>query len=408
MTRCFALALLLPLFVACTCGRVHTRFPSADRPDQFVLTFAGDPKDSIRVSWRTGPEGTAEHIEVRPSGSDRARIVHGNCVTADSREWVAVANDPVIRRCSADLTGLAPDAEYDYRPADTSRPDEPLPWHRFRTAPATDAGPLTFIVLGDVQTGIEDWSPRYREVIARHSEARFTIQAGDLVNLGARRTDYDEVLGGAAPAFASVPFVPVLGNHEYMHDGVRLFERMFALSGDGPSGPGHCRAFDYGPVRVVVLDSTSADSRAAQAEWLAARLDESRAPWKIVAFHHPIWPPRSWFSSSGTRDAWMSTIENHGVHLVLNGHDHSYARTVPLRAGVPAPDGTTYVVSVSGAKHYDQAESPLFAKARENTSTYLVVTASRERLSVSARTWDGSEIDRWERTQDYRTQTYPQ
>jgi 3',5'-cyclic AMP phosphodiesterase CpdA len=256
---------------------------------------------------------------------------------------------------------------------------------------------VTFLYLGDVQKGIEEWSSRYQAAVDRHPAARFTIQVGDLVNLGARRTDYDAVFGGAVRAFATVPFVPVLGNHEYFMGGETLFERQFALSGGGPSGPGHCRTFDYGPVRVVVLDSSSDKTLAAQAEWLAARLAERPDAWKIVAFHHPVWPPRSLFADSAVRAAWMATLEGHGAHLVLSGHDHSYARTFPLRDGRPVPDGTVYVVAVAGSKSYDQGDSPRIAKGIARTPTYQVITASRDRLVLSTRTWDGIEVDLWER-----------
>jgi hypothetical protein len=385
---------VVPQAGACSRG---AKYPSSVVPDQVVLTFSGDPRTSLAVSWRQSPGGTADRVEVRPPEPGPSRTVDATCRTLDSREWMTVEGDPVVERCTADLTALSADTEYRYRPADPARPDATGAWHRFRTAPPTDADPVTFLYLGDVQKGIPEWSSRYQAAVDRHPQARFTIQVGDLVNLGARRTDYDAVFGGAVRAFATVPFVPVLGNHEYFLGGETLFERQFALSGGGPSGPGHCRSFDYGPVRVVVLDSTSDKTLAAQAAWLAARLDERPDAWKIVAFHHPVWPPRSLFAGSEVREAWMATLEGHGAHLVLSGHDHSYARTVPLRAGQPAPDGTVYMVAVAGSKSYGQEASPRIAKGIEGTPTYQVITASRERLVLSTRTWDGAEVDHWER-----------
>lgn len=147
----------------------------------------------------------------------------------------------------------------------------------------------------------------------------------------------------------------------------------------------------------MVLDSSSDKTLAAQAEWLAARLAERPDAWKIVAFHHPVWPPRSLFADSAVRAAWMATLEGHGADLVLSGHDHSYARTFPLRDGRPVPDGTVYVVAVAGSKSYDQGDSPRIAKGIARTPTYQVITASRDRLVLSTRTWDGIEVDHWER-----------
>jgi hypothetical protein len=363
------------------------------RPDQLVLTFSGDPRTSMAVSWRQSVGGTTDRVELQSPDPGPSRTVNATCRMIDSREWLTVENDTVIQRCTANLTDLSADTEYTYRPSDRAHPNAAGAWNRFRTAPDPMDSPVTFLYLGDVQKGIEEWSSRYQAAVDRHPEVRFTIQVGDLVNVGARRTEYDDVLGGAAEAFATVPFVPVLGNHEYVLGGETLFQREFSLSGDGPSGSGHCRAFDYGPVRVVVLDSSSEKTLAAQAAWLAARLDESQAPWKVVVFHHPVWPPRSWFAGSDVRDAWMATLEGHGAHLVLNGHDHSYARTFPLRDGQPAQNGTVYVVSVAGSKFYKQGASPRIAKGLDWTSTYQVITASPDRLVLSTRTWDGIEVD---------------
>ena len=384
------LALVAAAASTCACGRRDTPHPATDRPDQVVLTFSGDPRTAVTVSWRQLPGGAADRVEVRPPAPEPNWTVPAPCTTLDSGDWDAVPNDPVVKRCAADLTGLRADTEYAYRPVALADPGEAERWHRFRTAPAGADATIRFLYLGDVQTDIEAWSARYEEAVRRHPDARFTIQVGDLVDRGARRSDYDDVFGGAPEAFATVPFVPVLGNHEYFFGGVTLFERVFVLSA-------HSRAFDYGPVRVVVLDSDSDETLAAQADWLGARLDESRAPWKVVVFHHPIWPPRRWFSSDRIREAWMTTIEDHGAHIVLNGHDHSYARTVPLCGGMPAPDGVVYVVSVAGSKFYGQEESPNFARGFENTPTYQVLTASPERLTLSTRTWDGNEVDRFER-----------
>lgn len=387
----------LALLPACVCARVATRHPSSDRPDQIVLTFSGDPGTTVAVSWRQSPAGAADRVEVRAQATGEAWFVRAACQPIDSGRFVAISNDKIVQRCSAELGGLRADSVYEYRPVAPGEVDA-TPWHRFRTAPEGPAQPVSFFYFGDVQAGIDAWSSGYEAAAVRHPEVRFSLQVGDLVNLGARRADYDEAFAGAPEAFARLPFVPVLGNHEYFLGGDALFDLVFVLSGPGPSNPGHCRVLDYGPVRIVVLDSTPWRTHEAQAAWLAQRLDESRAPWKIVAFHHPVWPPRSATAKPEVPASWIKTIEARGVALVLNGHDHSYSRTHPLRDGVPSPEGTVYVTSTSGSKTYGQEVTPRMAKGIEDTPTYQVITATADRLVLSTRTWDGTEVDRWERT----------
>jgi hypothetical protein len=65
--------------------------------------------------------------------------------------------------------------------------------------------------------------------------------------------------------------------------------------------------------------------------WLINDLDGSNQTWKIVVYHQP-----SFSSGNATlRNDQMRTIakflEDHGVNMVFNGHEHNYQRTLPLR-----------------------------------------------------------------------------
>jgi uncharacterized repeat protein (TIGR01451 family) len=66
--------------------------------------------------------------------------------------------------------------------------------------------------------------------------------------------------------------------------------------------------------------------------WLINDLDASSQTWKVVVFHQPI------FSSgvSTINNDQMRTIalflQDHGVNLVFNGHEHNYQRSLPIRA----------------------------------------------------------------------------
>ena len=57
----------------------------------------------------------------------------------------------------------------------------------------------------------------------------------------------------------------------------------------------------------------------------------------------------------GLVEAWKPIIDKYEVDLVLNGHDHTYARGhVPIRekSGDSNKMGAVYVTSVSGPKQY--------------------------------------------------------
>jgi hypothetical protein len=89
-------------------------------------------------------------------------------------------------------------------------------------------------------------------------------------------------------------------------------------------------------------------------------------------------------------------FDKHRVDLVLQGHDHTYARSQNLRAGVNVRDagsGTVYVVSVSGPKMYNLDRAPWMRRAAEDTQLYQIISVDGERLVYEARTVTGERYD---------------
>jgi hypothetical protein len=103
---------------------------------------------------------------------------------------------------------------------------------------------------------------------------------------------------------------------------------------DEYASPGHSYySFDYGPVHVAVVDqyTTSLDPGSAQYQWLNNDLAATNAPFRMVMFHEPA------FSANGlngtgnpdnltTRQDVEPLVERYGVQVVLQGHNHYYAR----------------------------------------------------------------------------------
>ena len=223
---------------------------------------------------------------------------------------------------------------------------------------------LRFLYLGDAQTGLEGWGRLLKAAYRRHPGLDFILLAGDLVDRGNERTNWDHFFLRAAGVFDRVPLMPCVGNHEYLDMGPRLYRAFFELPRNGPSGidPDLVYHFECGDACFAVLDSTLAvcdpDQARRQAEWLDATLKQTKASWKFVIFHHPVYPSHPWRDTPALREHWVPIFDKHHVDLVLQGHDHAYQRTYPLRAHqrVDEPgDGTIYLIAVSGDKFVDQA-----------------------------------------------------
>jgi 3',5'-cyclic AMP phosphodiesterase CpdA len=170
-------------------------------------------------------------------------------------------------------------------------------------------------------------------------------------------------------------------------------------------------SFTYADTFLAVLDSTLAVTDPAkarlQADWLDAELARTRATWRLVMFHHPVYASHPSRESPSWRDLLVPILDKHRVELVLQGHDHAYLRTEPLRAGrrVESPDeGTVYVVSVSGTKFYDQSPRDYTAVGLTHVATYQTLDFETTPRRLTYRAWnrEGIEVDRvvFEKTGD--------
>lgn len=162
---------------------------------------------------------------------------------------------------------------------------------------------------------------------------------------------------------------------------------------------------DYQGARIISLDSSK--DREAQVHWLRRVLENNPNRWTIIAFHHPIFSPASDRDNRELRELWKPVFDEFKVDLVLNGHDHTYARTGDLgqAAGrsenVPSgyqqaydPEiGTVYVVSVSGPKMYEITKDSFAVRTAEDTQLYQIIEVDVDELRFNAFTATGTRYD---------------
>lgn len=95
-------------------------------------------------------------------------------------------------------------------------------------------------------------------------------------------------------------------------------------------------------VQFFALDTNSNADWKNQLSWLEKQLSLSKATWKVVFGHHPIYSSGVYGSNQDFIQKFTPTFQKYGVQLYINGHEHSYERTRPI-------DGTTYLICGAGA-----------------------------------------------------------
>ncbi|MBV9081941.1 MAG: metallophosphoesterase, partial [Acidobacteriaceae bacterium] len=68
------------------------------------------------------------------------------------------------------------------------------------------------------------------------------------------------------------------------------------------------------------------------AQWVANDLDSTKQTWKVVVYHQPAFSSGDATELNHQMRAAAKLLEDHGVNVVFNGHEHNYQRTYPIRA----------------------------------------------------------------------------
>lgn len=392
-------------------------------PDRICLSITADAAHEVAVTWRTSTATATSVLEIAvaeggPDFVPKAERIEGvsSLLTTDLGD---------ARYHEARATGLAPATRYLYRVGDGEHWSE---WCQTETA-ASGSAPFVFVYFGDAQNDVRShWSRVVRNAFRDAPRAAFFLHAGDLINRAERDREWGEWFEASGFIHRMLPALATPGNHE-MARGNNGESRLshhwrptFAFPEQGPAGLEEtCYAIDYQGARFVSLNSN--EQIAEQAEWLTGVLADDTPTWKIVTFHHPVFSSAKGRDNQELREAWQPLFDQLGVDLVLQGHDHTYARSPKLtfepgsleevnlavgRERRQTGAGTVYVVSVSGPKMYDLEPQPVMDNWATRTQLYQVISVEPERIAYRALNAMGDVHDafRLERQADGTTRLF--
>ena len=189
---------------------VVTKYPSSPKPDQVLLSWTEDPRTTQTITWRTDTTITNSVVFYQeknsvdsffPKPPKMEKAITEKLVTDD------VVGDQVIHRHSVTLQNLKPRTTYVYSVSDV---EKSYSSERFEFSTAPDITvPFSFLYMGDPQNGFERWRTLMETAYRQRPDMAFILIAGDLVNRGAKRDDWDDFFFNAAPQFARKPVMPL-------------------------------------------------------------------------------------------------------------------------------------------------------------------------------------------------------
>lgn len=385
MKKIFIAVLIVAALGVWVASRWHTWFvedpeeayvPSL-RPAHVLLTFGDTLSLSRNVSWQ------ADTV-LYPSWLELVSLADNDTVRVEAQGEVFRSRGGQAAYYVARLRSLKAATAYAYRAVTNGKAS---PWYQFATQPVpTDK--VSFLYVGDVQDTIGGETNRYlREALARHSQSEFLVCGGDLVE-GPTQRWWEQGFRDLDSVAQAMPVMAVTGNHDYRKGVIQHLERRFPLTFsyflDSKIADNQVYTLCYGPVQFFLLDSNrELPYLLTQRDWLKTQLQESKARWKIVVLHHPLFSIRSASRNLIQRWVFNGLLEDDGVDLVLQAHEHNYARMTAHdnKGGATAP---VYTVSHCSPKDYELYPNEVYDKFDTSRRYYQTVSISGDTLIIAA------------------------
>ncbi len=332
----------------------------------------------------------------------------------------------------AEVSGLKEKSDYTYTISCGEKTTKEYSYHT-----GSFGETFTFAVVGDPQLyytsldeNIEGWTKTVNEVLSDGTDYSFLFSMGDQINeyYAADGSNVDKVeseyTGFFTPdGLSSMALATAVGNHDNGNNS-KLYTDHFSLPNTtdyGAVGTGDGDySFTYGGVQFMVLN-TSNQSIAEHKAFLEETLQKNPdANWNVVCFHKSMYSVASHVTEGDIvqlRTGLSPIFKQLGIDVVLQGHDHVYARSYIMGGedGMTAdvqktedgsaltdiyePDGVQYVTlnSGSGSKFYkitNEAFTYTAVQNQEKVPNYSKVEVTPDTFTVTTyRTSDQSVVD---------------
>ncbi|WP_430868669.1 fibronectin type III domain-containing protein [Demequina aurantiaca] len=401
-------------------------------PTRLVLTPTEDPATSQSFTWRTPVAEDAGAVHLRVAGTTEWRVMDAHLLAP---------LDPAFVHHSVTVDALEPGTTYEYWVGTDEAASD---YYEFTTSTAA-GDPFTFIYFGDAQNDLAaQWAPVVEQAFDRYPGAVGTVNAGDLINSSNNDSEWDDWFGAMDGYSQTSNVIAAPGNHEYTGDAfLRNWKANFEYPLNGPqviggygdsAGEAQRQAYeeqmvkaleetayytDYQGVRFISINASRSQAvniftpdelpncvadcpnpielwLDMQANWVDQMLADNPHQWAVAVFHQPVFSTSEGRNEVDLRRALLPVFQENNIDLVLQGHDHTYARGY-VADDATSIDGVTagpvYAVAVAGPKYYDlqpegenvwTANGAVQVTRAAQTSTYQGITVDGDTLSYES------------------------
>lgn len=335
---------------------------------KLAVTFYGDPASSKGFTWYTTAKSINSDLQVVEKNAESADYNASNVLkfTGTTAVPTNLADTTVNKKQEylhkAEASGLKANTTYFFRAGDASLGL----WSdigTFQTAPA--GGAFTFLDLADPQAKELDEAElsaqTFQKAAATVPDAKFIVLNGDVVDTGSLEYQWDWLFENMKQVLQNYTIAPVAGNHEKQPSSfIDHFD--LSVAPGSPTTSGAYYSYDYSNTHFVLLNNNENsteynDFTPAQIQWLKTDVQQARAngaQWIIAVLHKGPYTTSNHATDSdiagpnGVRNKVAPIFAELGIDLILQGHDHIYARSKPIKADGTASAETVITESFNG------------------------------------------------------------
>lgn len=350
---------------------------------KLMVTFFGDANTGKGFTWYTSRKSITSDLQIIEQTSknqtpnfENTKIVKkfvGTCTVPSNKTDAAAPVGTTISKLEflhkAEATKLKPNTTYFYRVGDTSLGL----WSQGTFQTALKSGAFSFIDLADPQA--KDYgegllaASTFTKALNTVPNAKFIDINGDIVDDGSVEYEWDWLFDNIGKKFTNTTIVPIAGNHDDKSLGgfTDHFDLLAAPKSSTVTGVYY--SYDYSNTHFVMLNcnegddptlsiyKTTSNLSQAQIDWLKSDITSAHArgmKWVIVTLHKGPYSDSNHATDIdlagpiGERKTLAPIFAKLGVDLVLQGHDHIYARSKPIKTDNTAVVETLKTESFSG------------------------------------------------------------
>ncbi len=392
------------------------------KPTCVTLSLYDTAKNSYGFTWNTEYEPISSVVQICEGDT----FIEENCIEISATIEYDTANfpSPALIYISKAVADLKPNTTYTYRAYDKGAKIGSNS-ATFKTANFS-ADSFSFVHVSDSQVDAGESDIGFEAIGTGKvfgttlaglvkTNPSFLLHTGDIVEYSKYESYWRNQLDYNGKYIRALPIMPISGNHEttYRAGSNEIYKHFNVKMEEQETKRGFYYAFDYGDVKFIMLNTNDqGESGIAdeQYNWLKQTLENNDKKWTIVAMHHPVFSvgkhganPELNEYSLKLRAQLTKLFADNKVDLVLQGHDHVYSKTYPIKADGTAdfncekqtensieytvnPKGTVYAVNGAAG---DQIRAPfavdesLFELAAESyQSSWADIKVEKDRITV--------------------------